>query len=481
MRKFVFIILTTALNLSCSDMLEETPKNFISKSNYYLNETEAEAAITGAYSSFDSDYYGIEYYLLVELHADFLIGRGGQAPISFFDQVLDFRGIGYAATSWNRLYQAINRANAVLDNVPGIENISESKKAQILAEAHFLRAMAYFNLVRFWGPVPLKISESSDLTTGSPREPESKVYDLILADAIKAEQDLPESVGGATGRASKWAAKMLLAQVYLTLENWEEAAKKANDVLESGRYTLVSVEKPEDFYKIFATETHSEDIMSIHHSPNNLSSLPSYLHRPSSFPYNYSSQGFFAWIPDMNSFIGNDWDERDLRKSFNLYTKYVNAAGNTVSLPSDTPVLFKKFITNPAGLRVYSVPVYRYTEAFLIYAEASCMAAGAVSDRALESLNKIKRRAYGLDINSSSAIDYLPGMSKEEFRDTVIKERAYEFLIEGRRWWDLKRTNKVKQAMAAVGKSFIDERYFLPIPPEEINNNPLINQEDQNP
>lgn len=482
MKKIITFLLLIALVSSCKKTLEEVPKGFISKANFFKTETDAEGAIRGAYSSFGTDYYGITYYLFLVLHSDYANGRGSQAPISIFDNILDQNNIGRAATNWSTLYEAINRANSVLDNVPSISDMNEDTKSRILAEAHFLRAMAYFNLVRGWGPVPIKITESVDLSSvEGPREPESKVYDLIIEDALAAEKDLPESVGDQTGRASKYAAKMLLAQVYLTLEKWDDAAAKANDVIVSGHYSLVPVHKQEDFYNIFATITNSEDIMSVHHSDTRQSTIPTYESRPNTPPYNYSSGGNYAWLPNLNSFIGNSWDNNDLRKSFNLYTKYIGTNGDSVSLPSTIPILFKKFITSPTGLSNYSVPIYRYTEAFLIYAEASCMANGSPSELALERLNMIKRRAYGYDFSLPSAVDYSSGLNKDAFRDIVLKERGYEFILEGRRWWDLKRTGRVKSAMQAIGKNFIDARLLWPIPQDEINNNPAITQADQNP
>ena len=458
------------------------PQSFISKSNFYQTEADAQAAIRGAYSSFGTDYYGITYYLFVVLHSDYANGRGSQAPITIFDHLLDQTNIDRAAVNWATLYQAINRSNSVIDNVPNIPKMGEEVKKKIIAEAYFLRAMAYFNLVRGYGAVPIKTKESADLSAvAGAREPESKVYDLIISDALLAEKDLPESVGDQTGRASKYAAKMLLAQVYLTTEKWKEAAAKANEVITSGRYSLVKVQKQEDFYKIFATITNSEDIMSIHHSNTRQSALTTYTSRPNTPPYNYSSGGNFAWLPNLNSFIGNSWDDNDLRKSFNLYRKYLGPNGDSVSLPAASPILFKKFTNTPQGFASNSVPLYRFTEAFLVYAEASCMAEAAPSVQALERLNIIKRRAYGFDPALPSAVDYLPGMSKDAFREAVLKERGYEFILEGKRWWDLKRTGKVKEAMLAAGRPFIDARLLWPIPSEEINNNPSLTQADQNP
>ncbi|MBD0780037.1 RagB/SusD family nutrient uptake outer membrane protein [Maribacter sp. ANRC-HE7] len=466
---------------ACEKTLEEVPKDFISKANFYNNEEDAQAAIVGVYAGLQSDFFGINSYLMTELHGDFIFGRGSQAPITIWDQILDQTSIGRCATNWSSFYTTINRANAVLDNVPNIENMDTGVKEQILAEAHFLRALSYFELVRGWGAVPIKTSESIDLSAvEAPRKPESEVYELIIADALAAESGLGE-VGGQTGRASKWAAKMLLAHVYLTLEEWEAAAEKAEDVIVNGPFSLVTVENSDDFYNIFAVNTSTEDIMSIHHSETKTSSIPTYIHRAQAIPYNYSSTGYYAWLPDSNSFIGDSWDDNDLRKGFNLYTQYQDSEGLWVPLPETLPVLFKKFITNASGQSVNSVPVYRLAEAYLFYAEAASNANGSPTALALERLNIIKRRAYGFDLNTTSVEDYSSGMGADDFRNAVLQERAYEFLLERRRWFDLKRTGTVQEAFAAAGKNIIDERLLWPIPEDEINNNPAISQSDQNP
>jgi starch-binding outer membrane protein, SusD/RagB family len=480
--KKIFYILLPVLLLSCDNMLDEVPKNFVSRSNYYQTEADAQGAINGAYSAIGPDFFGITYYLLIELHGDFLNGRGSQAPISLVDRVLDQQNIGRANTSWSAIYTAINRTNAVLDNVPGITNMNEEVKTRILAEAHFLRALCYFELVRGWGAVPLRTKESTDLSELSMvRAPEADVYALIVEDLVAAEQGLPISVGTEKGRASVWAAKMLLAHVYLTTGDYAAAAEKADDVITSGNFSLVEVQSPDDFYDIFAADNSTEEIMSVKHSPNRQSDLPLYLHMAGNRPYNYSTSGFFGWIPDRNSFLGASWNDSDLRKNFNLYTQYQNAAGQWVSLPGTTPVLFKKYITTPEALRVYSAPIYRYAEALLFYAEASARAEGAPSALALERLNMVKRRAYGYDPDIASPVDYAAGMNEDAFVDAVLQERAYEFMLERRRYFDLKRTGKVKEAFAAVGKTFIDQRFLFPIPENEINNNPALSQSDQNP
>ncbi|MBV6642982.1 MAG: RagB/SusD family nutrient uptake outer membrane protein, partial [Cyclobacteriaceae bacterium] len=141
MKKLIYIMIPIFL-LSCEGMLDEVPEDFVSRANYYQNESDAQGAINGAYNSFGPDFLGITHYLMVELHGDFLNGRGSQQPISVMDQVLNAQNIGRVASNWSALYRAINRANAVIDNVSGIENIDAATRSRIVAEAHFLRALS---------------------------------------------------------------------------------------------------------------------------------------------------------------------------------------------------------------------------------------------------------------------------------------------------------------------------------------------------
>jgi hypothetical protein len=483
MKKVIILSFTIAITIalsSCQNALEEHPRDFISRSNFYENASEAESATTGIYSSIRNNY-NIVYWLLLVNQADYEHGRGSQAPISDFSHILDATNIQRVSSVWSSFYQTINRANSVIDNVPNIK-MDQGEKSKILAVAHFARALAYFDLVRGFGPVPLKTKESTDISAvAAPRAPIDSVYQIIVKDGKIAAKNLPESVGDATGRASKWAAKMLLAEAYLTHERWNKAAKEADDVIKSGEYSLVKVKKSDDFNKIFAGATDPEDIFSIHNSIQMQSQLAGYISRANTPPYNYSSGGVFAWLPNMKSFIFNDWNNHDLRNHFNLHHTYLGPNGKPVPLPASTPWLFGKFRTNKQGYAVFSNPIFRYTEAFLIYAEAADMANKGPTPLALERLNMIKRRGYGYNPSEPSPVDYSSGMGQKAFRDSVLRERAFSFMIEGKRWWDLKRTHRVKKAMAAVGRTVIDARLLWPIPLDEIENNPDISQQDQNP
>lgn len=465
---------------ACTELLVEKPKNFVSPVNFYQNEKDAEGAIAGVYSSIfplNGDSKNMD-----EQHSGYVTGRGSFTSFGNFDKVISSDQYGRIAGLWNGLYTTISRANVVLNRVPQIKTISETVRTRILAEARFLRAMAYFDLLINYGAVPLRTTEITDVSeVAAPRAPINSINDLIINDLIQAEKDLPETVGTGTGKASKWAAKMLLARVYLNKEDWAKAAEKANEVIVSGKYQLVTVAVPDDFYKIFASVTNSEDIMSHHSSVNRQTPFINWLHGAGT-PYNRGTVFGFTILPNLNSPVFKNWSENDKRKQFNIYSSYVNAAGVTITLPATNPWLFKKFIKDATGNAIYSLPIYRFTEAFLVYAEASAMAEGKPSTLALERLNIIKRRAYGYPLTASSPVDFPSGLTLNQFRDAIIQERAYEFMLENIRWWDLKRTKLAKQAIeAATGKTFINERLLYPIPQAELDSNPGITQKDQNP
>jgi hypothetical protein len=459
--------------------LEETPKDFMAPENYYKNEKDAQGAIAAVYAQ---TWIGNDWFNYHLLFSDWSIARGSFASVANWDMIIATDQYARINGAWNGLYSGINRANIVLNRIPQIDELNENVQIRLMAEAHFLRAWFYYNLVDMWGPVPLRVEEFSGTSNiEAPRAPVDQVYDLIISDLIVAERDLPESVVSEPRRASKWAAKMLLARVYLIREEWGKAATKANEVIESNQYSLITVEKPDDYYKIFAATTHSEDIWSLHFSVN---TQPSFMqwYLGAGTQYNRSSVWGFTNLPNMNAPLIRDWNDNDLRKSFNLFDRHVNLEGDTVMNEPETLWRFKKYIKDPAGYALYSVPIFRYTEAFLIYSEAFARETGNPSALALERLNIIKRRAYGYDLNSPSSVDYSAGMSLMEFIDTIIQERAYEFFFEDLRWWDLRRTGKVAEVITeAHGKTFNNNRLLFPIPENEINTNEAINESDQNP
>ncbi|WP_373516129.1 RagB/SusD family nutrient uptake outer membrane protein [Persicitalea sp.] len=486
MKRILIIVLLSCVFFQCEDALVESPKSFIAKTNFYKNADDANAALTAVYGSLGNGFFpSIWFMSLVENRADYSNGRGSQQTISVYDQPLDNTNQSRAFGAWNDLYRGINRANTVLDNVPGIQ-MDEKLKKQILAEAKFMRAYFYSNLVKYWSGVPIRQKELTDLSQiPIARSSAKEVWDFIKADLNAAIPDLaPAFPANLSGRATSWAAKMLLADAYLTTEEWAKARDLADDVIKNGPFKLIEVKQPDDFMnKMYGpgVVTYEEDIWSIHHTPTNGNSIPNFLHR-SVGGISLGSGGVFAWLPVMTSFIGT-WDKKDLRQQYNTYSYLVKAPGDTVFLPQPSP-LFKKYQDRDAACgscHSNNIPVFRLAEAYLVYAEAVSQAESAPSVLATERLNIVRRRAYGLPLNAKANVDTPMGLSQKAFRDVVIQERAYEFVMEMKRWNDLLRTGTAAEKVKATGKAWSDVSLLFPIPVDEINNNSAMTQADQNP
>jgi hypothetical protein len=130
------------------------------------------------------------------------------------------------------------------------------------------------------------------------------------------------------------------------------------------------------------------------------------------------------------------------------------------------------------------LPLYRYADALLIYAEASCLAANGPTAEGVEALNEVRRRAYGANPKEPSTVDFnLADYDVDSFQDLVLQERAYEFIFEGKRWYDLKRTGKAAEViLAAKGVTVAEKAYLWPIPSSELSYNQALDPEtDQNP
>lgn len=476
--KRIFIFLTLGAGLfACNDMLEEKPKS-IAAEVFYNTESEAEAAVNAIYGPMRvGDALGINYPAQLEGLADYGNSRGSQTPVSLY-QGLDNTNIGRVATIWDNFYQSIRNANLVIQNVPRGSDIAPEVAAKYVAEAKYLRALMYFAMVRNWGGVPLR-TEANMLVSDVERATEAQVYELILSDALEAEQNLPD-VPAQPGRPTTWAAKTLLSEVYMYLDAWENSSDKAQEVIASGKYSLVPVSVSEDFQKIFGPEvvTTSEEVFYFKYNRQQGFGLVGYAHRAIG-PYKYyGGGGVYAQYTDStsNSFI-KTWDKNDLRKAHIMYNVDVGLGPNTV--------LFRKFrdpIGTSGGGNDY--PWYRYADVLLFHAESAARAAGVPTADAMESLNKVHRRAYGYAANTPSPVDFdINDYDLPTFIALVVRERGYETMYEGKRWLDLKRLGIAKQRIKDVKGIDVAEKHMMwPIPNSELLYNKALDPvADQNP
>lgn len=473
------LFLSTCLLLSlgaCEDALMENPK-FMVVENFFNTAGEVEAAVNAIYTPLRSNNYTV-YETTLERQADYAYGRGSWTPLHEH-QGLNDANISRVAGLWNAFYLSIRNANLVIANAPKGSSISQVDIAKNVAEAKFLRAFNYFQLVRNWAGVPLR-TESNMTETDLKKSTPDEVYELIIADLLEAEQNLPESPAR-IGKPSKWATKTMLADIYLHLGRFAEARDKANEVIKSNKFSLVPVQSVTDYQtKVYGPElvSTSEEIFYFKYTRqiNQGNYMLWITNHPSTRLFNFGG-AYVVYGFTTEPFYKN-WDNKDLRKAL---WEPVNIGLGPNTLISSKFADANAISQNGAG---NDDPVYGLNDVLLIFAEASARAENGISPEAMEALNRVHRRAYGKTPNSPSSVDFkLADYTPATFIDLVIQERAYEFQYLGKRWLDLKRIGKVKEIVKAnKGVIVVDKHLLWPIPVSELNFNKALNPAtDQNP
>ncbi|GEO06030.1 membrane protein [Adhaeribacter aerolatus] len=486
------IFLCGALLLSasgCEKFLEEPDKSNFTMENYFTKPEHAESVVNSIYESLRATTGGGfngAPWMMLEFSTGLANTELGQAQSSInVRNLVNNADNEYGNTWWVSSYRAIGNANLAIAKIPDIQ-MDEAQKKKYLGEAQFLRAFNYFNLVRIFGKVPL-IDKPVDLT--SPElypEPatEEAVYGLIVADLIEAEASgLPMS--DVSGRATLGAVKSLLASVYLTMagyplqktEYYQKAAEKAKEVIDSGKFKLFG--SYDDLHS-YATKNRDENIFMVQFVPNVLASN----WQTSIIPYN---QGISAYSDETGAIFANKefvesyepGDKRTKEKQF-YYRTYTLSSDRSKTVDLGGYYIYKHFdteahlTTTSSGL---NWPLIRYAEVLLTYAEAANEVSGPTA-AAYQAINAIRSRAE---------LQPLAGLTKDQFREAVWKERWYELSFENKTWFDMVRLRKAfnvttKSFDNYVGHKFsygptLKERELLfPIPTAEIRNNNKLSQ-----
>ncbi len=464
---------------SCSKMLDERPQT-IAAENFYKTPVEIESGLNAIYETvrYLSTFGGF-YILQQEINTEYMFGRGSFSPMNSY-QGLDGTNIGRITDTWNNFYKGIRNANLIIQKAP-LANITEAEKLRYVGEAKFLRGLYYFHLVRNWAGVPLHTEYNMD-SVNLKKSSAQEIYELIESDLLYAETNLPDNPR-LVGTPSKWAAKTVLAELFLTLQKYDLARKAAWEVIQSNKYSLVGVSMADDFEKIFGRDANntSEEIFYFKYSSKVSGQgyqYLAYLHATKTT--NFPPGGFATIYSDsLNPFLSN-WDRNDLRYGFTWYASNINIKPSTV--------LCKKFsdrqATIPSGNNDY--PLYRYADLLLFYAEAEARVNNGPTADAVEKLNMVRRRAYG---KPAATADPLIDIKLTDYPDTdafikrVVLERGYETVGEGKHWFDLKRLGIAQQVIQEVEGLTMAEKHLLwPIPPREFNGNTALHPTlDQNP
>ena len=487
----------------CKKFLEETDPSNLTPDTYYTIPEHAEAALAAGYAQtrFIGNGAGIfvANFSMLEVVTGTARTETGQNSDLNNLVGLQYNGDNLLVRNWwNGLYNVIAQTNLVLQKVPAITPMDETRKAQILGEARFLRAWAYFYLVQLYGDVPLitvpQTTASEDFLPQ--RQPIEEGYALIVDDLKQAEAaGLPWL--DASGRASRAAVKSLLSKVYLTMagqplnkgvEYYRLAADAAKDVIDNAGISLFPTYA--DLHSL-AQENKGEHIFQIQYLASVAGNPMQQLLLPNFKNVSAYSDEVGSTVPTSqfyNSYEPNDLRAKD-RDGF-FYTSYYDGGSGALK-PLNAPYIFKHFdvvangTAGTAGTTQADLnwPQIRYADILLVYAEAQNRADGSPNAQAYEALNSIRRRAQ---------IPVLSGLSQTAFEEAVWRERWHELCYEGVTWFDMVRLRKVYNEATNGFDDFAGHRFpdnpnivlaekhlLFPLPTAEMRNNP--NLTPQNP
>ncbi len=476
--KILTIAFITLCTASCKKILEPNPADTgqVVTDAFYSNFNGALQGINGVYASTRDPYRS--------MWVSDVMSDDGQNSTAGTQEFIDYEvhavqpSYGTVAALWSSSYSTIYRANVLLSRAPGIGLLGNQAilRDQFVAEAYFLRALSYFNLVRLYGDVPLvttEITSTAELTI--PRSSADLVYAQIEKDLLEAIKQLPlrypnpkliqpvvNIAGGSeVGRATLGSAKTLLGNVYLVRGENAKAEQVLQDVVNSNVYSLLPTYGA-NFNATGGTKNNAESVFEIQYGAASL---------VNGAQHDFSFQ--FGPVEDNNALARNRPSDNSLPEGNILSNTLVQAfpTGDlrrtaSVNFSTTAPIrsITRKFYVAGVGnAGTVNWPVYRYSEVLLLLAEA--LQNQGKDAQALIELNKVRAAPR-------TGLTALSGLTGTALRDAIRLERRLELNLEAKRWFDLKRWGILEAVMTAHGRP-IDaaKRGLLPIPQGEIDKN----------
>ncbi|HNX45005.1 MAG TPA: RagB/SusD family nutrient uptake outer membrane protein [Bacteroidales bacterium] len=482
--KYSIICLMLFSFASCEKFLDKAPLDSINTANFYQTKEDAIAAINGAYQPLQwPKLYNMRIWTTDIWAGNSIVGAGGATDGVETQDIANFvtsTDNAAALDIWRGPAPGILRCNLVLENVPGMD-IDQNLKDRILGEAYFLRANYYFILVRLFGDVPLLTkAQTPDDDLRPYRTSSTVIYDTIVSDLKHAINLLPQREsysGNDIGRASKGAAAGMLAKVYLTLGNYAETVTLCQQVTALG-YTLnenyadnFDPLKKNSQESLFEVQYYGKTTYGFWDNENQASWLSTFTGpRNSDFV-----AGGYGWDQPTQEFM-DQYEPGDKRKDITvLYEGCPSYDGKDYKASYSTTgynlrkFLVSKSITSISDGSPANWPVLRYADVLLMEAEALC------------ELNKLGEAYKPLnDVRQRAGLTGLSGLSQDDLRNAIRKERRLELAFEGSRWFDLIRYDNGQYAQNffhSIGKTnFTSKFLLLPIPQKERDANPNLTQ-----
>lgn len=449
------------LMMSCSEsFLELSPQQSVADTEALTSLEDFESSITGIYNKISgSDYYGRYMFLIPDVMADDVKQNAQANRIEDFAEHIVRVSDGDANNLWTTMYEGINAANAIINSEVELSDSVSDEYNHILGEAHALRALIYFDMVRFFaqhytftpdgGHLGVPLVLEFDIATKPSRNSVKEVYDQVIADmntGISLMND--QSRSGNSSTLSAIAVKALLARVYLYKEDWANAEAMASDVIASGQYSLIP---NNNYYSLWTTDNSSESIFEISMTEvdnvggQGLAGL-------------YLRQGFGDYLPSND--VTSLYEAEDAR----LATFEIDE----LLIGDFAPFRMVKY---PDINGFDNVKVIRLAELYLIRAEARARLGNNVAG-AQDDLDVVRQRALPVAAdNSNTGIALV---------NAILLERRLELAFEGQRLWDLMR-NKTDIVRTQCTSSicfipYAGDTVILPIPQNETDANSNIEQ-----
>jgi hypothetical protein len=503
MKFYKYIITATLALLVASCSLVEKPP-FMSNDSAYANLDNARSSLDGVYNSFAGyDYFAFRFLYLTDGNSGFFVSGKGNRNTQTDNLTLcslkpSSSGL-YNEKAWAQMYQAIGRANEIIANIKPYDAPADDDQIgmnDVLGEAYFLRAFTYFNLVRLWGDVPLRLKPTLPSTVNMAKSPQKEVYAQIIKDADMAKKLMYPKGKERKGYPAAEAASMLKAKVYMTLATadasvqpdnganyWQLAYNEAKEVY--GKYSLVG-----DYSSLWDEKTSdntSESIFEIQFNEIQASNFPRLF--TAAKATKGKTWGRLRINPEVYDLHAATYpnDPRIAATYKSVYVNMVNGktiktypSGPRKSFTNGFPYLYKYWEKDPNdtnNLNNQNYIVYRYADLLLMLAEIS------------NELQNGEQMGYVTEVLNRVGLTPQPEYSngQDGFRKAIMEEYRFELLGEGHDWFNNRRRGYdyfrnnviVPHNTAPTFNKKIDVTLLdgdesvmhLPIPANEINTN----------
>ncbi|SHI31311.1 RagB/SusD family nutrient uptake outer membrane protein [Algibacter luteus] len=511
---YVFIVFTS---FSCESFLEEDPKAIISPETFFASENDARQAVQGMYAILKNNsiygQVGLDHFYdngcdIIEPNraANFVEPIGNYSMNEALADV-SVQKMSVSDT-WKDFYRIILNANVIIDRVTGNEAVgTQETRTDIIADTRFIRGLCYWHITNLWGDAPyytevLTLEEIGSLG----RTPEATIIAGVLEDLQFAQDNLKDAyTGDQSGRASKWAAAIVMAKIYMKQQQWQLGLDKCLEIINQSPHSLLPT-----YNEVFDqfNEYNAEIIWSLDFAKDITGQFdPAFPGaafagnsnwRPSMFnprlrdePLNTDERGALgdALRARGEAFNGTglqiaskDFAEKfpmnDLRRELNIVDNYL---GFDLVFPYMAKFWNLELDRSPRFNHSDNRMIFRLADVHLMAAECENERPGGNPNTAFEYIRPIRERAYATQVEAEAIL----GLSQQEFREAIYDERKWELAGECTRRYDLIRWGILLDVVQNLEFRFWNPaanikpyHVKLPIPLQELENNPALLESD---